>query len=493
MLFDDQTGGLNAEVDNGSYTVRNVRPGLYRLSAAGSYYGFTSEVHKVVTVKGGERLVIDFIVPSPGTITGSVLGENGSPARGVTLRAIDKSYARGVLRYLTVARSTSDGYGRYRFDRLPPSRSLLILADGATVNGPSPADTFFPSTSTPASAQEIVLHPGEERSGVDIRRINGPTYCISGIANADPSSDTMSVAIKRAGPLRDDYFVRDLPIGDPPGKFTLCGLHSGRYQIEVLAAVMKSRPPAFSNSQGTVAIADSDVQGIKLGWRWSLALSGETIWDGVPDSTDATVKLFLHMWGMHRYGGFVPAEPTVAGRFSSVLSLIPEDYEMDRVEVQGGTHAYVKDVTWNAAPILGRIFSLGPDSVSSHLRIVIGVDGGSIRLKAIDKLGHPAPNAYAAIIPTAAQTQDEMALKMTFVETDQNGSWVSGAMQPGRYTILAFDTSQDGAPMLGPPPDPPDLPASLVAKFWNLRSTGKAFEIVPNDVTEARLEPQPLP
>src|SRR5205807_212985 len=132
--------------------------------------GVSPQIQRSITLTAGQKLAMDFILPAPGTIIGRVLDENDRPVRGVQVRAVDKRYNRGTLRYRPILHAETDEHGAYRIQGVPPGRSLVVRADASVARGESPTDTYFPGTAARDAAQEIVLAPGDERSSVDIHR-----------------------------------------------------------------------------------------------------------------------------------------------------------------------------------------------------------------------------------------------------------------------------------------------------------------------------------
>jgi hypothetical protein len=490
-LCDDRTSGcLASGTTPGAYAFDKVAPGTYRLNAD---FG----INKNVTVVAGERSVVDFTMPTPSSasITGHVLDVDEHPVPKAGIKLIAKIYRSGALQSVIVNRGETDSLGRYRFGDLPAGSAMIVRVDGSTEGGESPADTFFPDALSENAAEEIVLAPGEKREGVDVHRINRPSYCIDGVAETVPGFDTMVAIINRAEARSEPMINRQLPTtGETPGNFVICGLHSGRYRVAVHTSSIRVGAMTAAYSSGTVNIIGGDVHGLRLKLQSPIELSAETIWEGEPSPRASGAKVIVHMQGAQLMGGFHAVEQAVPSRVSISPSLTHEDYEIDRVAVVGGGNTYIEDVTWNGAPLpVSRIVSLGEEGASGHFRIVVSGGGASVTFRVFDKSGGPAPNANIAIIPVSAGSEAEMYATMMFAQTDQNGVYSARAVKPGSYRVLAIREPVDGARGIFYDDRAPALYANFVARLWRAKSDGRILILSKNNNIESNLEQRPLP
>jgi hypothetical protein len=294
--------GLNADTTAETYALKNIKPGTYRLTLTVGYSrGLGPEVQRAVTLVAGQKLTMDFAMPSSSLITGRVLDENERPVQKAKVHAIDRLYSRGILRYITIAHAETDEHGVYRLERLPAGHSLLVRADGVTDEGDSATDTFFPGTTSLDAAQEIVLAPGEGREGVDIRRIKQPSYCVDGTVGNGAGTDWPGVEVTRTIPIMDrlgPIQMKRSAADEPAQGFAFCGLHNGRYGM--MGATGSNEGRQFN--EGTAVVSGSDLHRLSLRPAAKVTLSGETVWDGEPPANASEAKLMIHFGGTNHNG-----------------------------------------------------------------------------------------------------------------------------------------------------------------------------------------------
>jgi hypothetical protein len=98
--------------------------------------------------------------------------------------------------------------------------------------------------------------------------------------------------------------------------------------------------------------------------------------------------------------------------------------------------------------------------------VILAPDGGRITATVTDKDGNPIPDAAVVAFPETARTEVLLADLFIAGRTDQNGSWTSASVAPGKYEVLALDLPS-GVNV--------DRSPESLAKL--LRARGKAQEI----------------
>lgn len=103
------TGGYSATTDgNGNYTIPNVLPGTYDVTASKNGYQPITAAAQIVT--GAQTTTVNFNLPLPtGTISGSVLDNLGGPISGVTVQTNTGGYT-----------ATTDSNGNYTLSNVTP-------------------------------------------------------------------------------------------------------------------------------------------------------------------------------------------------------------------------------------------------------------------------------------------------------------------------------------------------------------------------------------
>ena len=91
-------------------------------------------------------------------------------------------------------------------------------------------------------------------------------------------------------------------------------------------------------------------------------------------------------------------------------------------------------------------FSAGSEAGNAALRVVIARDGGVIQAKVTDKDGNAVSDSFVTVIPATATSEAMIAASYVSGQTDQTGTWKTGALAPGKYYVLASDAGPDKTP-----------------------------------------------
>jgi hypothetical protein len=469
----------------GQYTLNGVPAGTYRVNASGPLEkGQTQTLQhseKTVRLGPGQTLTsVDFRLPSLGAIDGRVLDENEQPIAGAQVVLVGKLYDHGALRYpVAGVRAQTDEAGVYRLTGVPAGGAFVVetQAPRTTAPGDSPADTFYPQALSAELAAEIVLSPGETRTGVDIHRAKLPAYCVDGLVEGAPESG-LDLEVQDAVVLTSpSHAAQPNSAGKtkPDGTFHVCGLHRGQYLFTANGSSPGAGQPPFL-AAGTVQMTNDDVANFKLAPASMSPISAEFVWDGDPAAQFPSLNGALTLQGRSQSFnlGFV-----VPGSFTRSVMLQPDDYTIDVLRGISGGGRYLKETTCGGQSVLHGVVPLGGATSCGVLRFVIAHDGGTLIAHVADKDGNPISDAYVAIVPESAATEAEMSAVMTFGQTGMNGVYSTTALAPGKYRVLATNETID-------------LAANRVARLWAAQSLGQELEIGANARVQVKLQPQTL-
>lgn len=442
----------------GRYTVRDLKPGDYSLSAIAPQSGARGPrpyASRPVTLAAGQELTsIDFRLESFGKISGKVVDDNGEPVAGVSVFLVAREYSLGVLRYVFAASANTDDRGVYSLASVPPGRAYLLYAWKITRQlkpvSDAPAEvrlrkratepTFYPSSDSIEGAAPVTLRPGETREGVDIQMLRSPSYCIDGEA---PSigGENMQFMIGPARPtsgMSGDGGLFMMPPSGQVGsdrKLRLCDLSPGDYQLTLteFSHGPGGAPPYFGSAEFT--IKDQDVHKLAVNPRIPVKVPGEVVWDGTAPA--APVKSKLNFW-------LQPLTRAMMGEETNAQSSIPGEFSFPGLMVDGyrvtlfgmPRDLYVKDVTYGGATILHRPLQPGSGVGEGHLRVVLGRDGGFLKANVADKDGNPVSDCFVILMPADALSEAALADEMIVGQPDQSGTYSPGALAPGKYYAL---------------------------------------------------------
>ena len=282
--------------DAGRFTITGLPAGRYTLAASKPPYLRTNYGAKrydrlgtPITLKEAEQMPnLTLRMTRGAVLSGTITDENGAPASGVTVRALQLRVQNGERTYVSVAASgstfeTTDDRGMYRFFGLPPgdytvnaqprlssgeikamteSEIRAVMQALAQQNAQTPgtgaapqapqqrdaeattvayAGVFYPGATTATSASTVTIAAGEERRGVDFPLRLVRTARVEGIIVPPPGVAPQAVQIMMmpattsggaaASTAAIEIMAMNRVVPGPDGKFQFTGVAPGDYTI----------------------------------------------------------------------------------------------------------------------------------------------------------------------------------------------------------------------------------------------------------------------
>jgi thermitase len=244
----------------GRYTIANVPPGTYQVTAGKSgYYSLPSSV----TVLAGATGVANFsLIEVPGAITGTVTSaKDGSPVVGATVTDGTRT-------------TTTDGTGKYTISNVPPD-TYQVVASKSGYHSSSLGVTVLAGNAAVANfALNEVIVPGSISGTVTSAKDGSP---IVGAMVSDGTRTTTT---------------------DATGKYTISNVPPGTYQVTASKAGYYSSSSSVTVVAGAAAVANfalneipGSISGTVTSAKDGSPIVGATVTDGArTTSTDATGK-----------------------------------------------------------------------------------------------------------------------------------------------------------------------------------------------------------
>lgn len=308
------------DLPRGSFPITATKPGYAEGAYGRRRPGGPS---RQVTLTEGER--IGDVVARMwryAAISGTVVDEIGEPLVGVRISAYRRVVAAGNRRFGARTGAATDDRGMYRIGNLIPGEyavgmvsrqmgmpstvmsemrlssqpwSLMQVGDGLYPVGrgapvpPPPANgrlfvyppTFYPSTSTPATA--VTVASGEERTAIDLQLRPVPSVRVAGsvIGPDGPASGVVLMLVPE--PIGEVPFEEESSIvrTDREGRFVIPAVPS-QYSLRTMpfdtSGPAASRTSLWANVPVTVDSAD--IIGLSVQLQPGLRISGRVEFDG---------------------------------------------------------------------------------------------------------------------------------------------------------------------------------------------------------------------
>lgn len=280
-LGTDSEGRFHADdLAQGTYTVVPTYPGYVLESATGEpqYY------------RPGDN--VTFRMVKGAVISGTVTNSSGDPVVAARVSAIRVRDAEGRLirgaGLGSMSRQTDDR-GAYRLYGLEAGSYLVVVNGGSLTYFPATAydgdaPTYYPSTTRDA-ASEVVVHTGDEISGIDIRYRGERGHIISGTFSGSFGSDstsrtvTMNLTHASSGAVEANTFI-SLSSGERG--FALYGVPDGEYDLQGISDVTGEN--AAASLPRRVVVRGADVTGIDVALAPLGSVAGRVVLVGLPES-----------------------------------------------------------------------------------------------------------------------------------------------------------------------------------------------------------------
>jgi|GEM_PF-837393 len=247
------TGGYSTTTNaSGAYTLSNVIPGTYSVTA--SKTGYASQTNNGVTVTSGGTVVSNFTLsPQPGTITGTVKDTSNNAISGATVSTTSGGYS-----------TTTNSSGAYTLSNVAAGTYSVVASksgynsstnSGVVVNPGGSAVSNFTLTPQPGTITGTVKDTSNNAiSGATVSTTSGGystttnasgaytlsnvtpgTYSVVASKSGYRSSTNTGVVVNPGGSAVSDFTltasnpVEKLLNGNFEGPFSYCGWWAGNY------------------------------------------------------------------------------------------------------------------------------------------------------------------------------------------------------------------------------------------------------------------------
>jgi hypothetical protein len=448
-------GQYSATTDTeGRFTIDNVKPERYAVTI--DHPGFVQAARgrstSILLLPGQDKTDLVFHMQPAAVITGKIVDLDGDPMRDVNVSAVRVASSSRQIKFHD---SNTNDLGEFRIADLQAGRYTItaLPPQGAVASNPPEKDnpkdrmiyaaTYYPGTLDKQQAVAVEVHPGDVVP-INFGLLTSSAYRVTGTVVGLQSKDMGSIMLSRKD-QGDEQFQQ---LGEG-GKFEFQNVLPGSYSVTLMVVSgLAAGQPHMERMRVAmpIEVTKANVDGLRLqpdpggGVRGRFRMDTGQKFDWtqlnvalVPvDERDAQIAFSdssgSHLaTGLNKDGTFelksVPGGnyQLVVGARSNNLS----DYITKSVSVEG------RDVTDSGFVVTSGAF----------LDVVISANGSTIEGTVLDSKGKPVAYATVVDVPSAdRRTRRDLYQQ---VDTDALGHFSLRGLNPGKYTVLAFDDLQE--------------------------------------------------
>ena len=430
------------------------------------------------------------LVPE-GIISGTVLGQDGTPLEGIPVQLKTRAVQDGLSRWRQRMGTRTNSEGQYRFAELEAGSYIVSsgfhaegLADSASTVAYIPAR--YPGGSAASAVSAIVIKPGDH-AVADLNPEVARLYPVTGVISGYGESRGIGWRARTASGEEITPMSRFLP---PTGEFRLM-MPSGSYQV---TATAYTRQGPFE-ARRELSVAQGPLGGVSFVLQPYATIpvevdlnpvnqvaQGDGPMSGSLQGLAANVMLtsadgegftpYLSAQPLRRHG----ADDTAPGAPGplAIDNISPGKYIL---QVQPQSPWYVASASCGGIDLMRQELVVDGGSVGCSIRIQLRNDSGSASVtmrggsQTIGVTGRrPAGVIYA--VPLGNLTQRVVDLN------PQNAIFSADGLAPGRYLVLALDHREEL----------PYRDAEAMGKYAVL---GQEITVTPNGKAEAEVSLTP--
>ena len=441
----------------GQFTIDGVQPGQYVVVVERP--GFVQSNRRItisVEPASGKNDLILHMQPAA-VITGKIADLDGDPIGGVSVTATragsmgaernSRNYGNAATNDLGEFRISDLRAGRYKITASPPPTSPPPgLKENK--NGKDPSillTTHYPGVLDEDQAVAVEIHAGGE-TRINFGLLTGRAYRVSGSVTGVPSQGGMAQIMLQAKG-RGGLQVAPQELGEG-GRFEFANVLPGSYVARLIMVTFEGGQPAIRMLRlgQPIEVSNAHVEGLRLQPEAGGQVRGKFSLD-TGQKFDWT-QLSVTLVSVEEQGAQLVEERAMDLPTSSNVN---SDGTFELKNVPGGNYQLLVVARSNDLPdyITKSVHLDGRDVADSgfpilpqtFLEVVISANGASITGRVVDGNGQPIANATVVDVPSAEhRTRSDLFQRDT---TDESGHFSLRGLNPGKYTVLAFEELQE--------------------------------------------------
>lgn len=453
MTADNIGTGTSATTGiDGTFLLKDVEPGTYRLNANRTGFAPTSYGAKKLSSGGADlkltagQAMQDIVLrlQPQSVITGRITDTDGDPVANVSVSLVRSYYNNGQRVMSNAMTGMTNDLGEYRIFGVSAGRYKLraILATHAFGDSGEQeqfAPTYYPGQPDAAGAAPIDLQPGQTLHGMDMVVLRTATRRVQGTV-AFPSShaDVIQVwASSRGGDFFDMMSRQNTIVRAAKPKFDF-RLAPGSYTV---TAILNDGGQTMSGI-AQIDVGDSDINNVAIQLQASAEIAGRLRIEGANDLI-ALAHSSLRVQLFPKDMGFTMTSAPAVGRLSdngsfTLKNVGPQTLNVNVAGLPAGY--YVKTINYGQqdAKANGLTYTGSNDLVE----IVVSPNGATVEGLVHNHGGDPVSGATVVLAPPPDQRSDSRRFRTA--RTDQNGHFSLKGLEPNDYSVYAWEDIEFG-------------------------------------------------
>ena len=454
---DDRNIRISIATDSGGhFTLKRVTPGPYRLTVAKN--AFVSQEYgqrrpgdpgSILTLHPGQDLrdLVFRLLPSA-VISGRILDEEGEPLPYVAVNALREVYTQGKRKLVSQAEFQTNDRGEYRLFGLPPGNYFVSasIPEPGFRAVPHPAELqtgyarlYYPGVPDAEKAAALHVKSGEEIPFVEMLMRRLVVYRIRGrVLNQMARFSDRGVnltLLPRSSKLDRDPNPNQAHV-EPDGSFEIPDVLPGPYVLE--AYWFDNNGPHFSRL--SLAVSNSDLEGVSLFLAPGMNIPGHIAWDG-PPAVEAAGRLQVFLGPVEGRALRGASARVGAGDLFVFQDLADGTY---RPFVAGQSKdCFIKDVRLGAASVFEDGVTVTRGTTPLTLQITLSSRGARVEGSVVNSDKVPAAGVWVVLVPDANHRgRYDLYKRQT---TDQYGHFLFRGVSPGEYKLFSWEEVENGA------------------------------------------------
>jgi protocatechuate 3,4-dioxygenase beta subunit len=458
---DGQSNGQYSDTTDaeGRFKVDDLKPGRYMATV--EHPGFVQSASgkqpaSILLQPGQGTTDLVFYMQPAAVITGKVTDLDGDPMSNVGISALRVGSALRGRNFHDSGNAVTNDLGEFRLPDLRAGRYTITANPPQGFRAPHAKEkdkvkenliyttTYYPGTLDKEQSVAVEVHPGDE-TPVNFGVLASPAYRVAGTVVAVPSGAVMTEIMLSP---KDHTSVQNQQLGEG-GSFEFQNVLPGSYTatLTVVTGLSSEGQPSVKMMRVVepIEVSTANVDRLQLQPNPGGAVRGKFRMDTGQrfDWTQLNVVL-------------VPVDDNdsgiiVAGNFGApAMSGVNKDGSFELKNVTGGSYQLLvgaqsnnlRDYITKSVDLDGRDVADSGFIVSAgtSLDVVMSANGATIEGTVADGKGKPAAYATVLDVPSAEhRNRQDLYQRDT---TDELGHFRLRGLNPGKYTVLAFDELQ---------------------------------------------------